>query len=98
MAKPHGAAGARAAALYPAHDGYVGLLLLACGLISLGYLLLPALAPLAWLPAWQLPLSVALFIGEFYLRKRLFPTHNHPGFKEYLMIVAKAMAHPPRTR
>lgn len=75
-----------------------GLLLLACGLISLGYLLLPALAPLAWLPAWQLPLSVALFIGEFYLRKRLFPTHNHPGFKEYLMIVAKAMAHPPRTR
>lgn len=76
-----------------------GLFLLACALVSLGYLLhLPALAPMVWLPAWQLPLSVLIFVGEFYLRKQLFPSHNHPGFKEYLMIVARAMAQPPRTR
>lgn len=79
--------------------GFWGVFLLACGLVSLGYVLhLPSLAPLAWLPAWQLPVSALMFVGEFYLRKRLFPTHNHPGFKEYLMIVANAMAHPPRTR
>lgn len=76
-----------------------GLFLLLCSLLSLGHWLhLPALAPLVWLPAGQLPLSLLIFVGEFYLRKRLFPAHNHPGFKEYLMIVANAMAHPPRTR
>lgn len=28
-----------------------------------------------------------LFIGEFYLRKKIFPNHNHPGFLEYLKII-----------
>lgn len=31
-----------------------------------------------------------LFIGEFILRKYLFPDHNHPNFIEYLRIVVKA--------
>jgi uncharacterized membrane protein len=31
-----------------------------------------------------------LFVGEFMLRKKLFPTHNHPGFFEYLRIIARA--------
>ena len=31
-----------------------------------------------------------LFIGEFILRKYLFPEHDHPGFIEYLRIVAQA--------
>lgn len=31
-----------------------------------------------------------LFVGEFMLRKKLFPTHNHPGFFEYLRIIASA--------
>lgn len=31
-----------------------------------------------------------LFVGEFMLRKKLFPTHNHPGFFEYLHIIARA--------
>ena len=31
-----------------------------------------------------------LFVGEFMLRKRLFPNHNHPGFFEYLRIIARA--------
>lgn len=31
-----------------------------------------------------------LFVGEFMLRKKLFPTHNHPGFSEYLRIIASA--------
>ena len=31
-----------------------------------------------------------LFIGEFYLRKKLFPEHNHPGFLEYLAIIYHA--------
>jgi uncharacterized membrane protein len=35
-------------------------------------------------------LVAMLFIGEFILRKRLFPEHNHPGFVEYLRIVANA--------
>lgn len=29
-----------------------------------------------------------LFVGEFMLRKKLFPAHNHPGFIEYLRIIA----------
>jgi len=31
-----------------------------------------------------------LFVGEFMLRKKLFPSHNHPGFFEYLRIIAHA--------
>lgn len=31
-----------------------------------------------------------LFVGEFILRKKLFPTHNHPDFFEYLRIIARA--------
>lgn len=31
-----------------------------------------------------------LFVGEFMLRKKLFPSHNHPGFFEYLRIIASA--------
>ena len=31
-----------------------------------------------------------LFVGEFYLRKKLFPKHNHPGFWEYLTIIYHA--------
>ena len=31
-----------------------------------------------------------LFVGEFILRKKLFPSHNHPGFFEYLRIIARA--------
>lgn len=31
-----------------------------------------------------------LFVGEFMLRKKLFPNHNHPGFFEYLRIIAHA--------
>jgi uncharacterized membrane protein len=31
-----------------------------------------------------------LFVGEFMLRKKIFPTHNHPGFFEYLRIIASA--------
>ena len=31
-----------------------------------------------------------LFVGEFMLRKKLFPTHNHPGFFEYLRIIGSA--------
>ncbi len=34
-----------------------------------------------------------LFIGEFALRKKLFPTHNHPDFFEYLRIIARARIH-----
>lgn len=34
-----------------------------------------------------------LFIGEFALRKKLFPTHNHPNFFEYLRIIARARIH-----
>jgi uncharacterized membrane protein len=30
-----------------------------------------------------------LFLGEFILRKYLFPTHNHPNFFEYLCIIAR---------
>lgn len=28
-----------------------------------------------------------MFLGEFILRKKLFPTHDHPGFLDYLRIV-----------
>jgi len=31
-----------------------------------------------------------IFIGEFYLRKKLFPNHNHPKFFEYLTIIYHA--------
>lgn len=31
-----------------------------------------------------------LFVCEFMLRKKLFPSHNHPGFFEYLRIIAHA--------
>lgn len=31
-----------------------------------------------------------LFVGEFMLRKKIFPSHNHPGFFEYLRIIASA--------
>lgn len=31
-----------------------------------------------------------LFVGEFILRKKIFPTHDHPGFIEYLRIIASA--------
>ncbi len=31
-----------------------------------------------------------LFLGEFLLRKRLFPDHDHPGFIEYLRIIITA--------
>ncbi len=31
-----------------------------------------------------------LFVGEFILRKKIFPSHNHPGFFEYLRIIASA--------
>lgn len=76
-----------------------GVFLLLCGAVALGQLFaVQVLKPLYWLPAWQLPVSAAVFVGEFYLRKRLFPAHNHPGFREYLSIVARAMAKPPRTR
>jgi uncharacterized membrane protein len=34
-----------------------------------------------------------LFVGEFILRKKVFPTHNHPGFLEYLRIIANARIH-----
>lgn len=34
-----------------------------------------------------------LFVGEFMLRKKLFPTHNHPNFFEYLRIIARARIH-----
>jgi uncharacterized membrane protein len=34
-----------------------------------------------------------LFVGEFMLRKKVFPTHNHPGFLEYLRIIASARIH-----
>lgn len=36
------------------------------------------------------PLVGIVFVGEFYLRKLLFPDHNHPGFIEYLKIVTSA--------
>jgi uncharacterized membrane protein len=76
-----------------------GLFLLLCAVVALGQLCsVQILEHLYWLPAWQLPLSMLVFVGEFYLRKRLFPAHNHPGFREYLSIVAQAMAKPPRTR
>lgn len=35
-----------------------------------------------------------LFVGEFILRKKIFPTHNHPGFVEYLRIIASSRIHP----
>lgn len=35
----------------------------------------------------------ALFVGEFMLRKKIFPNHNHPGFIEYLRIIARARIH-----
>lgn len=31
-----------------------------------------------------------LFVGEFLLRKKLFPHHDHPGFIEYLRIIVTA--------
>lgn len=35
-----------------------------------------------------------LFVGEFMLRKKIFPSHNHPGFFEYLRIIASARIYP----
>ena len=35
-------------------------------------------------------LVAVFFVGEFILRRYLFPEHNHPGFVEYLRIVAQA--------
>jgi uncharacterized membrane protein len=32
----------------------------------------------------------ALFGGEFLLRKKLFPEHNHPGFIEYIQIIIQS--------
>lgn len=34
-----------------------------------------------------------LFFGEFMLRKKIFPDHNHPVFFEYLRIIARARVH-----
>lgn len=34
-----------------------------------------------------------LFVGEFMLRKKIFPNHNHPSFIEYLRIIARARIH-----
>lgn len=31
-----------------------------------------------------------LFVGEFMLRKKLFPEHNHPGFIEYIHIIIQS--------
>lgn len=39
-------------------------------------------------------LVALLFLGEFILRKFLFPDHNHPGFVEYLRIVTQANIRP----
>lgn len=48
-------------------------------------------APATW--SWYINVSNNLlvgvfFIGEFYWRKCKFPEHNHPGFFEYLRIIA----------
>lgn len=31
-----------------------------------------------------------LFTGEFFVRKKLFPEHNHPGFFEYIHIIIQS--------
>jgi uncharacterized membrane protein len=31
-----------------------------------------------------------LFVGEFFLRKKLFPEHNHPSFFEYIEIIIQS--------
>ncbi|ACR11254.1 hypothetical protein [Teredinibacter turnerae] len=49
-------------------------------------------------PEWQAfvahtvlyPVSGIVFIGEFFVRKLLFPRHDHPSFIEYLKIVTSA--------
>ena len=69
----------------------------------LGLLMAAALASLALQFAARMPhdwtmwilniagpgLVVAVFVGEFVVRKRLFPEHAHPGFAEYLAIVRR---------
>jgi len=39
-------------------------------------------------------LVIGLIIGEFILRKWLFPDHDHPGFFEFLRIVCSANIRP----
>lgn len=76
-----------------------GLFLLLSAIVALVQLASHRVIPLLhWLPTWQLPIAIAVFVLEFYLRKLLFPAHNHPSFKEYLQIVAAAMAKIPLVR
>lgn len=63
-------------------------------IMALWSLILPWLAhPKTW--SWftniiNYGLVGVLFVGEFMLRKKIFPTHNHPNFIEYLRIIATA--------
>jgi uncharacterized membrane protein len=63
-------------------------------MMALWSLILPLLAhPKTW--SWftniiNYGLVGILFVGEFILRKKIFPTHNHPNFIEYLRIIATA--------
>lgn len=62
-------------------------------MVVLGFLpfLMPHLSQLMRAVGFVLyPLTGAVFFGEFYLRKWLFPEHDHPSFFEYIKIVTSA--------
>lgn len=63
-------------------------------LVAIALLLTVAGPHWVWLWSWftnfvSYALVGLVFVGEFMLRRRWFPDHPHPGFVDYLRIVAK---------